>query len=46
MPDHFMKLGTRYVNYKDKKKTKNTIKEKKNPCSSKKSIHQQKKIFD
>ena len=28
MPDHFMKLGTRYVNYKDKKKTKNSTNKK------------------
>ena len=33
MPDHFMKLGTRYVNYPDKKKKKNTN-EKKKSCAS------------
>ena len=29
IPDHFMKLGTHYVNYQDKKKAKNTIEKKK-----------------
>ena len=46
MPDHFMKLGPRYVNYPDKRKRKHN-QEKKNPCASKKSISQQKiYIFD
>ena len=31
MPDHLMELGIRYVNYEDKKKTKDTIEKKKIP---------------
>ena len=47
MPDHFMKLGTRYVNYLDKKKKKNTIeKKKKFLCKWKINSPTKKKIFD
>ena len=47
MPDQFMKLGTRYVNYPDKKKKKNTIEKKKIPVQVKNQFaNKKKKIFD
>ena len=38
MPNHFLKLGTRYVNYPDKKKKKNTIEKKKIPVQVKNQL--------
>ena len=38
MPDHFLKLGTRYVNYQDPKKKKNTIEKRKVPVKVKNEI--------
>ena len=45
MPDHFMKLGTRYVNYQDPKKKKNTIEKKKVPVQVKNQIADKKKYI-
>ena len=44
MADHFMKLGTRYVNYQDPKKKKNTIEKKKVPVQVKNQLAD-KKIY-
>ena len=46
MSDHFMKLGTRYVNYQDPKKKKNTIEKKKVPVQVKNQLADKKNIFD
>ena len=45
MPNHFMKLGTRYVNYQDPKKKKNTIEKKKVPVQVKNEIADKKYIY-
>ena len=45
MPDHFMKLGTRYVNYQDPKKKKNTIEKKKVPVQVKNQLADKKKYI-
>jgi len=45
MPDYFMKLGTRYVNYQDQKKKKNTIEKKKVPVQVKNQSTDKKYIY-
>ena len=45
MPDHFLKLGTRYVNYQDPKKKENTIKKRKVPVKVKNEIADKKYIY-
>ena len=45
MPDHFMTLGTRYVNYQDPKKKKNTIEKKKVSVQVKNQLTDKKKYL-
>ena len=45
MPDRFMKLGTLYVNYKDRNKKKNTIEKKKPPVKVKNQLDDKKKYL-